>query len=139
MRPIILLETFHKTVVRVLTYRLNKVLVKYNILQGPNYAGLSGDSTAIPIHILNNIIEDAKQNNKELWILFQDMRKAFDSVSLKMLKKALLRIKLPEVAVNFIFNLYKERKIKVVTSFGLTEEFEAKDGIDQGEVISLLV
>ena len=56
-----------------------------------------------------------------------------------MLKKVLLRIKLPEVAVNFILNLYKERKIKVVTSFRLTEEFEAKDGIDQGEVISPLV
>ena len=53
------------------------------------------------------------------------MHKAFDLVSLKMLKEALLRIKLPEVAVNFILNLYKERKIKVVTSFGLTEEFEA--------------
>jgi len=130
VRPIILLEVFCKTVVRVLTYRLNKVLVKHNILQGPNYAGLSGDSTAIPIHILNSIIEDAKQKNNELWVLFQDMRKAFDSVSLKMLKKSLLRIKLPDTTINFILDLYEKRRIKVVTSYGLTEEFEAEDGID---------
>ena len=67
------------------------------------------------------------------------MRKAFDSVSLKMLKKSLLRIKLPDTTINFILDLYEKRRIKVVTSYGLTEEFEAEDGIDQGEVVSPLV
>jgi len=36
-------------------------------------------------------------------------------------------------------DLYEKRRIKVVTSYGLTEEFEAKDSIDQGEVVSPLV
>ena len=67
------------------------------------------------------------------------MRKAFNSVSLEILKRALIRIKLLEVTTNFILSLYEKRKIKVVTSFGLTSEFEAEDGIDQGEVISSLV
>ena len=88
---------------------------------------------------MNNILEDARQKNNELWILFQDMRKAFDSVSLEMLKKALIRIKLPEVIISFILSLFEKRKIKIITSFGLTNEFEAEDGIDQGEVISPLV
>ena len=66
VRPIILLETFRKTVVRVLTYRLNKILVKHDILQGHNYAGLPRDSTASLIYILNSIIEDAKQKNNKL-------------------------------------------------------------------------
>jgi exonuclease III/ribonuclease HI len=139
VRPIILLETFRKAVVRIITHRLDKIIVKHNILQGPNFAGLSGDSTAGPIHIMNNIIEDARQKNNELWVLFQDMRKAFDSVSLEMLKKALLRIKLPNTLINFIISLYEKRKIKVITNYGLTDEFEAEDGIDQGEVISPLV
>src|ERR1044071_8126897 len=67
------------------------------------------------------------------------MRKAFDSVGLEMLEKALKRIKLPENTINFILSLYKKRRIKVITSFGLTNEFEAEDGLDQGEVISLLI
>ena len=46
--------------------------------------------------------------------MFQDMQKAFDSVSLKMLKKALLRIKLPNTTVNFILDLYEKKKIKLV-------------------------
>ena len=67
------------------------------------------------------------------------MRKAFDSVSLEILKEALIRIKLLKITTNFILSLYKKRKIKVVTSFSLTSEFEAEDSIDQGEVISPLV
>src|SRR5205807_81934 len=70
--------------------------------------------------------------------LFQDMCKAFDLVGLKMLKKALIRIKLLEGIISLIMSLFERRKIKVITSFGLTEEFEAEDGLDQGEVISPL-
>jgi len=89
VRPIVLLEAFRKTVVRVIKQRLDLILVKYKVLEGPNYAGLSGNSTSSPIHIMNNLLEDARQKGKELWILFQEMKKAFDSVSLKMMEKAL--------------------------------------------------
>ena len=67
------------------------------------------------------------------------MKKAFNSVSLVMMKKALKRIKLPEIAISFLLNLYNERKIKVITEYGLTEEFVARDGLDQGEVVSPLM
>ena len=138
MCPIVLIETFCKTVVRVITQRLDKIIVEYNILEGPNYAGLSGNSVASLVHIMNNILEDARQKNNELWILFQDMHKAFDLVGLEILKKSLERIKLPKNVVSFILSLYEKRRIKVITNFGLTREFEAKDGLNQSEVISSL-
>jgi ribonuclease HI len=139
IRPIILLEAFRKTVVRVVNKRLGQILVEHNVLEGPNYAGLPGDSTSSPIHIMNNLLEDARQKNKEIWILFQDMKKAFDSVSLKMMEKALKRIKMPDLTIKFLLNLYNKRKIRVCTEYGLTKEFEAEDGLDQGEVVSPLM
>src|SRR5205085_12275998 len=66
------------------------------------------------------------------------MRKAFNSVGLEILKKSLERIKLPKNTVSFILSLYEKRKIKVITNFGLTKEFEAKDRLNQSEVISPL-
>ena len=67
------------------------------------------------------------------------MKKAYDSVGLKMLELAMKRIKLPKTTVNFILNLYKSREIEVLTSIGTTKRFVAGDGIDQGEVISSLM
>src|SRR5437773_3089995 len=138
-RPIVLLEALRKTVVRVMTQRRDLILVKYKGLEGPNFAGLSGDSTSSPIHIMNNLLEDARQKDKEVWILFQDMKKAFDSVSLTMMEKALKRIKIPDLTTKFLLNLYNKRKIKVITEYDLTKEFEAENELDQEEVVSPLM
>src|SRR5205085_5702629 len=67
------------------------------------------------------------------------MKKAFNSVSLVMIEKVLKRIKLSEIAISFLLNLYNERKIKVITEYGLIEKFVARDSLDQGEVVSLLM
>ena len=67
------------------------------------------------------------------------MQKAFDSVGLEILEKALKRIKLLENMIRLILSLYKKRRIKVITSFRLTNEFKAEDRLDQGEVILPLV
>ena len=114
---------------------MDQIFVTHKVLEGPNYAGLSGDSTASPIHIMNNILEDARQKNKEIWILFQDMKKAFDSVNLKMMKKVLERIKVPDLTIKFLLNLYNKRKIRVIIEYGLTKEFKAEDRLDQGKVV----
>ena len=58
------------------------------------------------------------------------MKKAFDSVSLKIMEKVLERIKVPNLLIKFLLNLYNKRKIKVYTEYGLTKEFEAEDGLD---------
>ena len=67
------------------------------------------------------------------------MKKAFDSVSLEMMKKALESIKMPDSIIKFLLNLYNKRKIRVITEYSLTNEFEAEDRLDQGEVVSPLI
>ncbi|GBB99518.1 hypothetical protein RclHR1_35490001, partial [Rhizophagus clarus] len=44
------------------------------------FTGLPKQSTFEPIRIVNEIIQDAIDNNNELWILSQDMGKAYDRV-----------------------------------------------------------
>ena len=68
--------------------RLEKIIRDNEMLKGPNFAGLVGSSTESPIHILSMIIEEAKEKNKELWLMLQDMKKAFDSISLQSLDLA---------------------------------------------------
>ena len=137
--PIALIETFRKIVTKTITRRLTKIFVEKEVLKGPNYAGLPGNSTEQPVHILNMIIEEAKEKNKELWILLQDMKKAFDSVSLESLKLALQRVKIPTKLIKYILNLFHRRQLKIITAHGLTEEIVTGDRIDQDEVISSLI
>ena len=110
-----------------------------NVLRGLNFAGLPGENTLEPIQLLNNICEEVREKQKELWILLQDTAKTFDMVNLKMLKKALDRIKIPKRMIKLIIYLFREREVRVITENGLTNPIKAGDGIDQGETISPLL
>src|SRR5437773_1140808 len=45
------------------------------------------------------------------------MKKAFDSVSLKMMKKVLERIKVSNLTIKFLFNLYNKKIIDISNEF----------------------
>lgn len=137
--PITLLEMPQKVMMKILTKRISKVLNKYKILQGYQYAGLPSKSTFEPLRIINKIIQHANKWDKELWILALDMSKAYDRINIFMLKKAMLRIKFPENLINIIIDLFLERKNKIFTPDELTEEYKMQCGIDQGEIISPLL
>ena len=49
------------------------------------------------------------------------------------------RIKIPNKAMAFIINLFKDRILKTITDYGLTQEIIAGDGLDQGKTISPLL
>src|SRR3954462_14099982 len=100
---------------KIISDRLETVLLRNKILQLNNWAGLPKGNTEQPIIITNNILEEAREKGKECWSLFQDMKKAFDSVSKESLEKALEQINLPENLVKLIMNTLINRKGRVIT------------------------
>ena len=134
-----LLDAGRKIFTKIITDRLAKIITAHPILSELNWAALPGNSTQDPIHILNNIIEDAKEKKQQAWILSQDMSKAFDSVNIERLCLALKRIKIPTGIINILTSLFKDRQNAVITCHGLTEEYSVGDGIDQGDTISPLL
>ncbi|GBB98255.1 hypothetical protein RclHR1_31810003 [Rhizophagus clarus] len=81
----------------------------------------------------------AIDNNNELWILSQDMGKAYDRVNTFQLKKVMERIKLPQQFTHLILDLFKDRTNQVIIAYGKTTAYDVLTGIDQGEVISLVL
>ena len=65
--------------------------------------------TLEPLCIVNAILEDARATKKELWILFQDMSKAYDCVNIHMLDLAMQRIKFPPALRVLLSNLFTKR------------------------------
>src|SRR5438552_13477030 len=64
-RPIILLETSRKLLIKILTNRFFTICKNYNILKDSNYADMPEKSTQKLIHVLNNICEEARKKKKE--------------------------------------------------------------------------
>jgi hypothetical protein len=138
-RPITLLEVIRKTLVKLFYNRLSTILAKHDVLKGNNFAGLPGGSCCDPIITLESIIHDAHINKNPLWILSQDISKAFDSVDLSMLRFAFERIRLPPSVINFLISLFTKRYNRVFTAHGITSSYRVRIGIDQGKVISPLL
>ena len=66
-RLITLLEYSRKLIFKILCNRLSKILSENSFILGDNnYAALPGKSTLKPIHTLNLIMEDTRENKKEL-------------------------------------------------------------------------
>ncbi|KAF8934848.1 hypothetical protein BGZ58_005410, partial [Dissophora ornata] len=121
----------------ILTRRLSDIMTEHNILRGNNFSVLKGTSTQDPIHILNSIMEDAREHKKEVWCLFQDMRRCFDSVNCGpdgMMMRGLKRLKVPQEFQDLIGFITNKKTNRVITAYGMTDEYEPKCGLDQGGV-----
>ncbi|GES75523.1 ribonuclease H-like domain-containing protein [Rhizophagus clarus] len=75
------------------------------MLKGNQFAALPGNFTFEPIRMINEIIQDVKENNKELWLLSQDLGKAYNRINIFMLEKIKQRklgytLEVPKIALN---------------------------------------
>ncbi|GJJ69416.1 hypothetical protein EMPS_01762 [Entomortierella parvispora] len=137
IRPITLLEHARKIMFSILTTRLSTIMTTHGILRGPNFSVLKGTTTKDPIHVLQALMEDARESGREQWIVFQDMRRCFDSVNCGkdgMLSRALARLKVPEQFIRLCETISETKVNKVITDFGTTNEFQPSCGLDQGGV-----
>jgi len=138
-RPITLIDHTRKCFTKILTSRMTAIIMRNEILSPMNHAAFPHQSTFQPVSKFTHIIEDALTNNKEIWALSQDMSKAFDSVHIDTLAKALRRIKVPTTIINLLTYLLANRTNQVITDYGFTDSYPVMDGIDQGETFSPLL
>ncbi|KAK6055793.1 hypothetical protein COOONC_06702 [Cooperia oncophora] len=105
-RPISLLSTLYKVLTRIFTDRLTATIEEKSILP-PEQAGFRKHfSTIDHIHTINMITEKCHEFNIELCAVFVDFKKAFDSVELPMIWKALEHFGVEENLIMAIQLLY---------------------------------
>ncbi|GES94654.1 uncharacterized protein LOC104089907 [Rhizophagus clarus] len=94
------------------------------------FAALPSNSTFEPLRIINKIIQDANKSNNELWLLSQDLGKAYDRVNIFMLEKAMIHLKIPSSFIRIISSLFKNHTNQVITAYSPIDSYEALIGID---------
>ena len=96
-------------------------MVKHSILKGNNFVRLLGGSMETSIKLLNMFMEDAKVYYKPIWILLQDLSKAYDRVNLSILRKVMNYLRIPPEYTNFILNFFTLQRNAVLTKGDLSE------------------
>src|SRR5579871_5745709 len=72
-------------------------------------------------------------------MLLMDISKAYDSVSAVMMDLALDRIKIKGKLKKLIMYIFENRENRVIVNKDMTDSFDVEDGLDQGEVWSLIL
>ncbi|KAG9297051.1 hypothetical protein G9A89_000430 [Geosiphon pyriformis] len=106
-RSIALIETACKILSKILSDQISLACSTFDVLHGNNFSVLKGMSTQLPIFAI------------ELWLVLQDMRKAYDS-------RSLVRIKMCDKFIRFFGSIHNGHTNRVMTDFGLTNGYHGK-------------
>src|SRR6059036_14178 len=131
-RGIKLLEHVLKILEKVIEALIRKI-VKMDELQ---FAFSPDKGTTDAIFIVRQVQETFLGKQKELWIAFVDLEKAFDRVPHEVLWWALRRVGVEEWMVNVIKSMYDGVTTAVKRNGVESESFEVKVGVHHGSVLS---
>ena len=93
-------------------------------------------STIDHIYTLNQFIEKANEYNLPLCVCFIDYEKAFDSVEHFAIFEALRKINTNETYVQILENIYRKATASMHIDDLVSENFQIKRGVRQGDPIS---
>ncbi|KAG9290770.1 hypothetical protein G9A89_011733 [Geosiphon pyriformis] len=127
IHPIVLIEMAQKILFKILSNRISLAYSTFDVFCEDNFSVLKSITTQFPIFAIGSVVEDALKKNRELWLVLQDMRKAYDS-------KSLVKIKMYSRFIQFFSSIHKNCTNRVMTDFRLTDGYRVYDSLDQGEV-----
>ncbi|KAG9293692.1 hypothetical protein G9A89_019029 [Geosiphon pyriformis] len=122
-RLIALIETARKILSKVLSNWIFSVCSEFDILHGDNFSVLRSTSIQFPVFVIGSIVEDVLKKDQEIWLVLQNMHKAYDLVGWYHLKSSLKCIKMCSRFIEFFGNIHKNRINRIMTDFGLLNSY----------------
>ena len=91
-----------------------------------------GHGCADMIFVASQLVEKAREHGESLYVLFVDLRKAYDSVLRQALWKVLEKYGVPEEMLNVVKSFYEGMHAEVRVGSTVTDRFEVQNGLRQG-------
>ena len=88
------------------------------------------------IFCARQLMEKAREHNTTLYLLFIDLRKAYDSIPREALWQVLRKYVIPPTLVNIIRSLHDGMKTEITMDGATTPEIEVTNGLRQGCTIA---
>ena len=130
-----LLSIAGKILARVILNRIIKHLVD-DIYPESQCGFRSGRGTIDMIFSLRQVAEKVREKNQELYMVFVDVTKAFDTVNRQALWKVLKKLGIPDKMLNTIISFHEGMKASILADGKLSGSFGATNGPKQGCVMA---
>ena len=91
-----------------------------------------GRGCADMIFVARQLVEKAREHGESLYVLFVDLRKAYDSVPRQALWKVLEKYGVPEKMLNVVKSFHEGMHAEVRVGSTVTDRFEVRNGLRQG-------
>ena len=138
-RPISLLPIFSKILEKILHLQISSYIDENNILNELQFGFRKNHATYMPIAHLTDTISSSLEKDLITCVLYLDLKKAFDTVSLNILldKIAFIGIKgkLYEILKSYLSN----RKQRTLVNSCISEEVNISMGVPQGSILGPLL
>ena len=137
-RPITLLNSDYKIMMRVLAKRMNQAVTEF--VSDPQ-TGFVPDSFLPENTMLLKLIQDwADDEDEELYFLFLDMEKAFDRCSWEFMLEALSAVGFNDNFINYVKLAYSDNTNRRIIANGYVGPvFKLRSGVAQGCPLSALL
>ena len=134
-RGISLLSIAGKILARLILNRLLKHVVDEIYPESQcGFRALRG--TIDMIFSLRQVSEKAREKNQELYMVFIDLTKAFDTVNRAALWKIMQKLGIPDNMLRVITSFHEGMKASVVSNGDSSEQFNVSNGTKQGCVMA---
>ena len=135
-RPVCCIRTVYKLISAIINNRMTKLLERYDVLEEQQEGFRARRSCPRQTHKLVSIIEDAKENKKQLYCLWIDWGNAFNSADQEVLWEAMKLSGFDQADIALVAELYRNSTLVIDNSFGRTAELDCNCGVKQGDIIS---
>ena len=134
-RGIKLLEHVMKLFERIIGVRIRAMVC----IDSMQFGFMKGRGTTDAIFIVRQLQEKYLAKNRDLWMAFIDLEKAFDRVPRMVIWWALQRLGVEEWLVGVVKSMYENSLTRMKIEGRESEEFSVKVGVHQGSVLSPLL
>jgi exonuclease III/ribonuclease HI len=138
-RPIALAPALYKIFMTILQKRTQTILDQIKLIHPGQNGFKPGASTHDNIFQYINILQNAKNKQRPLYIAYIDIKKAYDSVEHWGIQQTLRHYKFNESYINLIQQIYKDNHTQIITPYGLTEGVNMQKGVKQGCPLSPII
>ena len=129
-RGISLLDVVGKVMARIAKERLE--LIADRVLPESQSGFRKGRGCIDMIFVARQLVEKAREHNDMLYMLFVDLRKAYDSVPREALWRVLEKCGVPPKMLSIVKSFHERMQAEVRIGDVTTEHFEVRNGLRQG-------